>query len=37
MEMTIGNYIYTDYPEEEYDDLITIEVTNLDGELVLVR
>ena len=34
MEMTIGNYIYTDYPEEEYDDLITIEVTNLDGEFI---
>ena len=34
MEMTIGNYVYTDYPEEEYDDLITIEVTDLDGEFI---
>lgn len=34
MEMTIGKFVYTDYPEEEYDDLITIEVTDLDGEFI---
>ncbi len=32
--MTIGNFVYEDYPDEEYEDLITIEVTNLSGDFI---
>lgn len=34
MEMTIGQFVYEDYPDEEYEDSITIEVTDLSGDFI---
>lgn len=34
MEMTIGNFVYEDYPDQECEDSITIEVTNLSGDFI---
>ena len=33
MEMTIGEYIYEDYPSDEGDE-ITIEITDKDGKFI---
>ncbi|MFR9543473.1 MAG: hypothetical protein SNH27_15660 [Rikenellaceae bacterium] len=34
MEMTIGKFVYEDYPDEEYEDSITIEVTDRKGNFI---
>lgn len=34
MEMRIDKFVYEDYMSEDYEDIITIEVTSLDGDFV---